>query len=221
MRPISDPRQPWDKYEHESSRAYAAFCAYRDLGAERSIDRAFHAAGGQTEARAPRRWFGWSQQFQWAKRVEAWDSHLAAVDSAEKEKAAQRDAQEWAERRRHLRERKWRLSQALLDKGESVLKLPLIRTRIDKDGTTIVEPVRVRLADAARLGDVANQLGREAIEDARLEAEQTGRNAIQIVRAVFQPPWLTDSTAEAHPETDPQPEGDVPGAISSTAKEQS
>jgi hypothetical protein len=194
-----DPTQLWQRRRRESARAYAAFCKYRDLGAEiRSIDRAYRVGRDQTTERAPRRWFHWSQAFDWAKRVKAWDEHLAAVNQAEKEQAAKREAQEWAERRRQLRERKWRMSGTFLDRAESVLRLPLVRTRMD-GGTTIVEPVGVRLADSARLGEIAARLGDEAIADARLEAAQTGATAPRIVNCVFRPPWLGQSETETAP----------------------
>jgi hypothetical protein len=88
-----------------------------------------------------------------------------------------------------LRDRKWKISQGLLDKAEAILRLPLVRTRLDRDGTaTIVEPVSVRVADAARLGDIAARLADESISDAA--AEHAGVTELKIVGAVFRPPWL-------------------------------
>jgi hypothetical protein len=78
--------QLWDRQPRESARAYTAFCTYRDLGAERSIDKAFRVGREQTVLRAPRRWFRWSQVFEWARRVKAWDDHLLSVNVAEKER---------------------------------------------------------------------------------------------------------------------------------------
>jgi hypothetical protein len=143
----------------------------------------------------------WSQHFAWAKRAKAWDDHLDAANQEEKEQEAKREAQEWADRRKLQRDRKWRLSQQMIDRTEAVLRLPLVRSRVERDGTTtIIEPVRVRLADAARLGDVASRLGSEAIEDARAEAEQTGAIATKITRAIFRVPWLEESEGERTPE---------------------
>jgi hypothetical protein len=141
--------------------------------------------------------------------VKAWDDHLLSVNVAEKEKAAKQEAQEWAERRKLQWDRQWRLSQALIDKTEAVLRLPLIRTRVDKDGTTtVIEPVRVRLADAGRLGDVASQLARAAIEDARADAEQSGATATKIINAVFSPGWGPGSErATTPPDESPDEDG--------------
>lgn len=33
----------WERQKNESSKAYAAFCIYRDLGTERSLDKALAA----------------------------------------------------------------------------------------------------------------------------------------------------------------------------------
>src|SRR5438477_7470417 len=101
------PEQLWERHNNESSRAFQAFSGYLSLGPERSIDKAFRSISGTTAKRAPRRWFVWSERFKWTLRAKAWDENLVAVSNTEKEQAAQRDAQEWAERRRILRERQW------------------------------------------------------------------------------------------------------------------
>ena len=181
------PSQAWGKLPNESGRAYAAFCGYRDLGAERSIDGAYRAhRGASATVRAPGRWFQWSTRFAWVERAEAFDDHLASLDMARKQQAAEREAAQWAERRRLLRDRRWQVAQALLDKAESILRLPLVRTRL-ADGVTIVEPLGVRVADAARLGQIANELGSQAVEDAQQELQAAGPP--KVVRAVFEPPW--------------------------------
>ena len=37
-----DDSRPWERQWGETSRQYAGFCFYRDLGPSRSIDKAYH-----------------------------------------------------------------------------------------------------------------------------------------------------------------------------------
>lgn len=71
----------WEQQSGETARAYKAFVTYRDLGAERSIDRAYVALsskrqrnGSETAAKAaPRHWYEWSSNNEWVRRAQAWD----------------------------------------------------------------------------------------------------------------------------------------------------
>jgi bacteriocin-like protein len=78
---------PWDRLPGESSKAYAAFCIYRDLGPRRSIDEASRIYHGKTpplgnsaptgrrpEASGQIR--HWAQRWNWIVRAEAWDQDL-------------------------------------------------------------------------------------------------------------------------------------------------
>jgi hypothetical protein len=69
----------------ESSRAYRAFCVYRDLGPHRSLDRAWKSScsatdqgddTGGTSSRHPGCWGTWSQKFNWVERAEAHDDEI-------------------------------------------------------------------------------------------------------------------------------------------------
>ena len=77
----------WDKLEGESAQAYRAFTAYRDLRADRSLDAAYRSVTGQQESskRASGRFTGWSGQFDWKQRAEAYDAHLERTVRAETE----------------------------------------------------------------------------------------------------------------------------------------
>jgi len=74
---------PWDRQPGETSKAYAAFVTYRDLGADRST-RAVGEALTKSEALIKR----WSGQNDWVTRAAAWDSIPGkAVASAYEEMA--------------------------------------------------------------------------------------------------------------------------------------
>lgn len=78
---------PWDRLLRESSKAYAAFCIYRDLGPRRSMDEAsriYHGkapplgnappTGRRPEASGQIR--RWAERWNWAARARAWDQEL-------------------------------------------------------------------------------------------------------------------------------------------------
>jgi hypothetical protein len=82
----------WERQPGETEAAYVAFCSYRDLGAERSLNAAYSTDG----KRAPGQWAKWSAQNQWVARAEAYDDYLEGEV-------------------RRLRERSWVRMQAHLD----------------------------------------------------------------------------------------------------------
>lgn len=77
---MSDERQPWERIEGETDRAYAVFECYRDLGpANRSLLETARrmypsVAEKSTERqRCPNSVNKWSKAFEWQKRAQAWD----------------------------------------------------------------------------------------------------------------------------------------------------
>lgn len=87
--------EEWDRQPFERSRAYAAFCVYRDLGAQRSL-QAVSEKIGKTRSLLSQ----WSRKWEWVKRVEAWDNHLDGIALKEQEEAAKQAKIEMT--RRHL-----------------------------------------------------------------------------------------------------------------------
>ena len=70
----------WERQKSESSKAYAAFCAYRDMGAGRSLTnivQIVHGAIPEGKRKAKRGRFEiWSSKYGWVARVEAYDDYL-------------------------------------------------------------------------------------------------------------------------------------------------
>jgi hypothetical protein len=79
------PFASWEKLPGESGAAYAAFCAYRDFGPERSIRKAVekHEASSVKQGKRYRMWLSWSMQFKWVKRAEDYDRYLDRLKQAE------------------------------------------------------------------------------------------------------------------------------------------
>lgn len=92
---------PWEKQDGETSKAYAAFCAYRDMGTDRSIAKATPIIYEGIPAEKIRLKYGqltaWSSKYGWVARVEAYDVYLEAKERRENEleikKMAKRHAQ--------------------------------------------------------------------------------------------------------------------------------
>lgn len=74
----------WQRQKNETARAFAAFCAYRDLGPGRSLDKAWGLLSGRDPMKkAPGRIQEWSRSFQWVRRCEAWDARNAEIQQCE------------------------------------------------------------------------------------------------------------------------------------------
>jgi hypothetical protein len=65
----TDDLRPWDCQPGESSKAYQAFVIYRDLGADRSIQRVANELSKNRGTLT-----NWSHTWYWAERAAAWDS---------------------------------------------------------------------------------------------------------------------------------------------------
>jgi len=74
----------WDRQPGESTKAYAAFCIYRDMGVERSIEKVYE----KRSKRGPlSRLKNWSVKHNWVERAKAYDDYIEKRKREEKEKA--------------------------------------------------------------------------------------------------------------------------------------
>jgi hypothetical protein len=69
VRTIADDRDAWERQPGESTKAFAAFCSYRDFGPARSHLRVADEVGRHRTQIG-----GWSTKFQWMIRVDAYDA---------------------------------------------------------------------------------------------------------------------------------------------------
>lgn len=86
--------KPWEQREDESSKAYAAFMTYLELGPDRSIDKAATASAPQ-KSRKSRAWHwqSWSRRFDWVARAGAYDAHLFSERIAARDKVREQARQ--------------------------------------------------------------------------------------------------------------------------------
>src|SRR6516165_1564915 len=173
---------PWEQLPGESSKAYAAFCLYRDQGLNRSIEatsRLYHGhsapLGSETASGRRRGASGqirrWAQRWNWSGRARAWDQELERVKWSKQVEASAEMAE------RHAKE-------ALLLQNKAVERLRLLRPEELGPRETLsylIEAAKlerlargeptVRVAEELRLADV-----KELTDDelARIVASRRG-----------------------------------------------
>jgi hypothetical protein len=103
---------PWERQPGDTDRSYAAFCAYRDMGPARSLDKLgdrwrSRTKGGNTGATTHLE--VWSRDGRWVARARAWDNFKAEEARRVELEAAQAAEVEASEgRRRLIRADAWR-----------------------------------------------------------------------------------------------------------------
>lgn len=122
--------EPWEQQEGETSRAYEAFCVYRDLGPNRSISKTGKKLGKNLTTIGE-----WSSANDWVKRCQAWDSEQDRI-------ARQAQLDEIVK----MRKRHAKIAETALEK---VLK-----------ALASMDPEEMSNADITRMMDTASKLER-------------------------------------------------------------
>jgi hypothetical protein len=82
------PFESWERLKKESPMAFAAFCAFRDCGAERSIRKAVDETEKNEAVRVKRYrvWRNWAAQYHWRERAADYDRYLEHLKQEEMRK---------------------------------------------------------------------------------------------------------------------------------------
>jgi hypothetical protein len=75
-----DGRDPWDRREKESARAYETFRRFRDLGPLRSLDMLVDEEAGVRRVTL----LEWSRRHDWKDRAGAWDDETHRLQDAQR-----------------------------------------------------------------------------------------------------------------------------------------
>jgi len=134
----------FEQQARESSKAFAAFKTYLELGAERSL-----ATAGDKLGKSKRMMEKWSRKFDWPARVQAHTAHLADIERKSAEAVAVKNGADWAARQEQHREDEWQ------SRGELVALAREAIARWKKN-----EARCGTLEGIARLLDLASKLGR-------------------------------------------------------------
>ena len=126
----------WERQKDESSKAYAAFCVYRDLGPDRSLEKTREILG---KSAGYTRWMQtWSSKYDWVTRAQAYDDYI----EGKKRKKNEKEILEMAERHVKLAKAfQQRIAQALQQ----------------------IDPAQLSPSDMAKWLDVATKLERLSI----------------------------------------------------------
>ena len=145
----------WEKRKSESTRAYRAFCVYRDMGADRSLSKVREKLGRKSGYE--RQLQEWSSNHEWVNRVAAYDEHLEMLLRADLETRL------LIERRKQI-ERELEDTENLLGKYDAVFNMSRLHVQqqsklvdeVDANGKPTgkkieVKTVELNIADWQRL----------------------------------------------------------------------
>lgn len=166
------PPEPWERQKGETSRAYEAFCTYRDMGASRSINKTAQKLSKNRTTIAE-----WSARNDWVKRVAAWDM--------EQDRIA-RQAQ--TDEIKKMRKRHADLANAMLVKAAKALQ------RIPED--------EIKAGDVSRMVETAAKLERISRGDSETVVEERVGEAAAPAVMFYMPDNHRDSKEEENGDTD-------------------
>ena len=162
----------YDRETNESAKAFDAWTVYRDLGAERSLQKASemyygHGANvGQFER--------WSRRYGWVERARAFDVEREMIRRSAIEDHLKAQAENHAAREARIQERILEIREQAAEQSLKMLQYPLTEQHIvreDEEGnkiTYVLRPSRWSMATAVQLARLASnaQTGAESpIED--------------------------------------------------------
>ena len=193
----------YEQQPGESAPAFRAYALYRDLGADRSLDKAYAAHRGQVpNGLPPGQWNLWSSKHRWVERALAYDAHC----DAEKRKLRERKMLALEEQRwdfelanQNALERRVKRMDELLDKAEQTPVADVIvvkdekeesmQTMVSKTTRTKTSVKALKMAGYSRTVQVRNQTAAQAINGVRPEQKKEIAEAEQhrVTGIVYRP----------------------------------
>lgn len=162
--------EPWERRENETTKAYEAFCIYRDMGRERSL-----AKVAEKQQKSGSLIGRWSRENDWVDRAAKWDDEQERIEREIAQK-------EQAKAIKSMRERHAKLAEAMLIKAAKGL------ARIPDD--------EIKPGDVSRMVDVASKLERISRGDVgEVVEERDGGKATPAV-TFYMPSNGRDQTAD-------------------------
>jgi hypothetical protein len=126
-----EEKHDWDRGPRETSRAYELFCAYRDLGTERSLRKLKQGTDGAPNVNRLKRL---STRWKWVERCQAYDDYLEQQDRLQQEKE-----------RQEMRKRHAKI--AVLGQNIAVKGLEKLLARVQEDEKAVAPADLTRLFD--------------------------------------------------------------------------
>lgn len=148
--------KPWDRRENETTKAYEAFCIYRDMGRERSL-----AKVSEKQQKSGSLIGRWSREHGWVDRAAQWDDEQERIEREIAQK-------EQVKAIKDMRKRHADVAHAMILKAAKAL------ARIPED--------EIKPQDISRMVDVASKLERISRGDVgEVVEERHGENAAPAV----------------------------------------
>lgn len=219
---VANTPQAWEQRPDESSEAYRAFRAYRDLGPDRSMAVAYRQRTGKDQAKqASGVWNGWAKRFDWPSRARAYDAYQEQLRQRSVDLETIQQARKWAARREQHLDAMYELGRSFISQARTLALMPVVQKTVEQDGrVTIYEAVDTsdlrRAAAVATLGDEmvrqsykdGLQLEHEAVleaarpaDPAKPDGSPARRTPIQIVEVATVVVHRPDDDDDSAPES--------------------
>jgi hypothetical protein len=150
----------YDRETDESAKAFEAWTVYRDLGAERSLQKASTLYYGSTAN--VRQFERWSKRFGWVERARAFDDEREMVRRSAIEDHLKAQAEDYAAREARIQERLLEIREQAAEQSLKILQWPLTEQYILREGkegnkiTYVLRPSRWSKATAVQLARLAS-----------------------------------------------------------------
>lgn len=153
----TDTPKPWERQPDETPKQYEAFCVYRDMGTNRTLEKV-----GQHLGKSATLMERWSSKNQWVNRVTAWDDERERIERETAQKQQLEDIKK-------MRKRHAAIATQMIVKASMALQQ--------------IPPEEVKAADISRMVDVASKLERISRGDVGdVVEERDGGKAIDPVQ---------------------------------------
>lgn len=160
----------YERRAKEGAKPYAAFNAYLELGADRSVRKV-----AQKVHKNPTLIQKWSRAHNWPERARAWDADAEKRMRDAEAKAMKAEAEKWAKRQISLRDEAYELGDELIKKAKAMLAYPISKQTVQQDGKTIiVTPNKFSVGSAAKFIEVGEKLRRLAAGVSTENFQHTG-----------------------------------------------
>jgi hypothetical protein len=150
---VKTESKPYDRQPNETDKSWAAFCVYRDMGRDRTLEKVDQNKTQTRQKRSLSYLKEWSVKHSWVKRCSAFDD-----DELEKESIMLQ--KERLNRRLQMERDAWNRRDKLIKKADTIARVPLLKPEMSENGTQIIMPTdKWTLKDAIAFYEYSDKLG--------------------------------------------------------------
>jgi hypothetical protein len=151
--PTNSKPKPYDRQPNETDKSWAAFCIYRDMGRDRTLEKVDQLRSQSSPKKSLSYLKEWSIKHSWVKRCSAFDD-----DELEKESIMLQ--KERLNRRLQMERDAWNRRDKLIKKADTIARVPLLKPEMSEDGTQIFMPTdKWSVKDAIAFYEYSDKLG--------------------------------------------------------------